>query len=743
MKLNKYNILLISGLFINAITFAQSFKEKIADKKFSNLEYASASEMYAELAGSKQPKTKYYVRAGESNLKIGDYKKAEAFYGQAFLNQGMTDKDYFNYYQVLKYNGNYKKANEVFAKISSGEYKNVRGALSKNSDYETALKKDTVSLKIGKLTGVNSEDSDFSPFIFGNDMYFVSSRRNTSFSRRRYGWDDSYYLDIYKGTLEGTTIKNVTHLGDRVKTSYHEGPIFITKDGSTEYITRNSLLNNKKAVKGSDNEVNLKIYYRKKLGEGWDEWLEFQYNSNDYSCGHPTLTDDGKTMYFVSDMPGTLGSTDIWVTHFNNGAWTKPENLGQATNSEGRELFPSIFENEILFYSSDGKIGLGGLDVFYTIPSTDSYFEPQNLGYPLNTSYDEVGFTAKDIKSGYLSSNRPGGVGKDDIYSFVSDKPIINTAVNFIVKDKDTKAILANAEVVVTDETGKVVGKANSDDKGDVKFNLTPGKNYRSKVTKQGYKNLELKIAESELAALGKEKKELLIEKKIFGLIGLVTDADLNTPIEGVSVTLTDAFNSKNVLSFVTDKEGGLKYIYNNIKEGDDLSYIMKIEKKGYITKTQAVDISIMKDGFVKLHESTNTKMSKIKIGTDIGKLIDLKPIYFDVGKWDVRPDGAIELDKVVGLMNENPGMVIELGSHTDCRGAAKSNLTLSDKRAKSSAAYIVSKGIGKDRIFGKGYGESKLINKCACEGKVVSKCSEEEHAQNRRTEFKIVKIKP
>ncbi|MFO0357118.1 MAG: OmpA family protein [Sphingobacteriaceae bacterium] len=742
MKLNTFKILFSALIISSTSIFAQSLKEKIADKKFTNLEYASASELYAELAGGKHPKTKYCVRAGESNLKVGDYKKAEAFYNQAFLNQGMTDKDYYNFYQVLKYNGNYKKANEVFLKINSAEFKNIRQSITKHSDYETALKKDTISVKIGKIEGINTEQGEFSPFITGKDFYFVSSRRNTSVTNRKYGWDNSYYLDVYKGTLEGNKVSHVSRVGDHVHTAYHEGPIYITKDGNTEYLTRNNLVKNK-AKKGSDNQVNLKIYYRNKAGEKWGEWQEFAFNSNDYSCGHPTLTDDGKTMYFVSDMPGTLGSTDIWVTRFENNAWTKPQNLGQATNSEGRELFPTLFDNEILFFSSDGKVGLGGLDVFYTVPSTDNFFEPQNLGYPINTSYDEVGFTAKDMKSGYLSSNRPGGEGKDDIYSFVSDKSIVSTAVNFVVKDLVTKAILPNTEVVMTDDAGKVVSKAMTDDKGDVKFNLTPGRNYKSKVSKQGYKNLELNIPESELAKFGKDKKELLIEKKIFGIVGLVTDADNNSPIADVKVTLTDAFNKANVLTFTTDNAGGLKHTYTNIKEGDDISYIMKIEKKGYITKTQAVDISIVKDGYVKVHEETNMKMSKIKIGTDIGKLVDLKPIYFDVGKWDVRPDGAVELDKVVGLMNENPGMVIELGSHTDCRGAAKANLTLSDKRAKASAAYIVSKGIGKDRIFGKGYGEGKLINKCACEGKVVSKCSEEEHAQNRRTEFKIVKIKP
>jgi len=271
---------------------------------------------------------------------------------------------------------------------------------------------------------------------------------------------------------------------------------------------------------------------------------------------------------------------------------------------------------------------------------------------------------------------------------------------------------------------------------------LVPGRNYKSKTKKDGYKNLDILIPEKDLAKLSKESKELYIEKKIFGLVGLVSDADNNNPIEGVKVTLTDAFNKANVVIYNTSNVGDFKQIYDKLKEGDDISYIIKMEKKGYITKTVPAEVSIMKDGFIKLHELANMKMSKIKIGTDIGKLVDLKPIYFDVGKWDVKPDGAIELDKVIGLMNENTGMVIELGSHTDCRGAAKANLTLSDKRAKSSAAYIISKGIGKDRIFGKGYGEAKLINGCACEGKKVSKCTEEEHAANRRTEFKIIKIK-
>lgn len=740
MKMNKF-LIIFTFTVLSIYVFSQGMRERIADKKFNKLEFAAAAEMYEELIKGRNPKMKFYLRAGESFLNIGNYKKAELYYSKAYTNQGMTDKDLYNYFQALKYNGNYEKAHEVLGKININEYKNIREAYKKQVDYQKKLKKDSSTKKVVLVTDINTEESEFSPYIVGNEVYFASSRRNTGLTKRRFGWDNSYFLDVYRGFLEGNQIKNASRVGEGLKTPYHEGPVFVSKDNKTMFITRNNYYK-KKLKKNSKNEVNLKIFYRTLENDKWSEWKEFPYNSDEYSCGHPTLTDDGKTMYFVSDMPGSIGQTDIWKSTFENGNWTKPENLGQAINSEGRELFPMLFENEVLFFASDGKVGLGGLDIFYSIPGTDAYFEPQNLGYPINTSFDDFGFYAKDLKSGFLSSNRPGGKGKDDIYYFTSEKPIINLGINIIVRDKKSKDALPNADVSLVDESGKVLEKAKTGEFGDVKFTLVPGKKYKIVATKQSYKDLEEPISEADVSATsGSNKKEVFMEKKEIGLLCLVADADDLKPIEGVTVTITDAFNKNNVMRFVTNKDGDFRHIYQDKKVGDELSYIVKLEKEGYITKTQPVDITIVKEGYILLHEYMNTKMFKAKVGTDIGKIIDLKPIYFDLGKWNIRPDAAIELDKIVNVMKENPHMVIELGSHTDCRGSAASNLSLSDKRAKSSAAYIVSKGIEKTRIYGKGYGESKLVNSCACEGPVKSTCSEEEHSQNRRTEFRIVKL--
>ncbi|MDX2172424.1 MAG: OmpA family protein [Bacteroidota bacterium] len=733
MKKILVSLLLIVSIFSKA----QSVKEKIADKRFTNLEFASASEMYEELSNSKRPKTKFYVRAGESNFMVGNYKKAQLYYDKAFANTGMTDYDLYNYYQVLKYNSNYSKANEVFSKINDNQYKLIRDNISKKKLVIEELKKDSSNYNLKKLE-INSDDNDFSPYVVNNEMYFLSSRRNTSVTSRKYGWDDSYFLDVYKAYVDGDNVKSAHSASEGIKTKYHEGPMSFTKDGNTQFITRNNSIKKK----DKNNRVNLKIFIRKKEGDKWGEFAEFPFNSDDYTCEHPAVTSDGKTLYFVSDMPGTLGSLDIWVTRFENNTWTKPENLGQAVNSEGREAFPYIFEDEVLFYSSDGKIGLGGLDVFYTVPAEDSYFEAQNLGYPINTQYDDFGFFAKSTTTGYLSSNRDNKT-KDDIYSFVSKKPMVASAIQFVAMDKESKEILPNASVYLIDEDGKPVADAKTNDKGEVKFNVIPGKGYKVKTTKDGYKDNVGVLKDSEVSdMIGKKPKEVLLEKKIIGLLCLVVDADNLSPIEGVKVTITDAFNSKEVMDFTTGKEGDFRHIYKDKKIGDEMSYIVKLEREGYITKVQPVELTVKKEGYILLHEFLNTKMYKIKLGADLGKMIDLKPIYFDLAKFNIRPDAAAELNKIVTLLNENPSINIELGSHTDCRGSAASNLSLSDKRAKSSAAYIVSKGVAASRITGKGYGESKLVNDCACEGAVKPKCGEEVHAQNRRTEFKIVKIK-
>jgi outer membrane protein OmpA-like peptidoglycan-associated protein len=237
--------------------------------------------------------------------------------------------------------------------------------------------------------------------------------------------------------------------------------------------------------------------------------------------------------------------------------------------------------------------------------------------------------------------------------------------------------------------------------------------------------------------------KEIYIEKdpKLF-LRGIITDAKTNEPLEGAVIKITDLTSNTDLDEYTTTASGDYFKFLSENRIGDKLAYLIRLSKPGYLDRTMVFTQTIEKPGEVNMNETKSLALGKVAVGMDLAKMIDIKPIYFDYGKSDIRKDAAEELDKIVAVMKEYPNMSIELGSHTDCRSSAASNLRLSTGRAKSSVNYIVKRGIDKGRIVAKGYGETKLLNNCACEGKVQPTCPEEEHAKNRRTEFIITKLK-
>jgi outer membrane protein OmpA-like peptidoglycan-associated protein len=237
--------------------------------------------------------------------------------------------------------------------------------------------------------------------------------------------------------------------------------------------------------------------------------------------------------------------------------------------------------------------------------------------------------------------------------------------------------------------------------------------------------------------------KTLLLEKDSkLALVAVVTDVKTNAPLENVKITLKELPSNEIFDTVLTPLAGNYRKPLKGKKVGDKISYQITLTKQGYLEKSLTFIYDIKKPGDITINESLELKIGKATVGTDLAKLIEIKPIYFDLGKSVVRKDAAIELDKVVKIMKDYPGMFIELGSHTDCRGLASQNTKLSGARAKASAGYIIKNGIAKERITSKGYGESKLLNSCACEKKIKSTCTEDEHAKNRRTEFIITKMK-
>jgi outer membrane protein OmpA-like peptidoglycan-associated protein len=342
------------------------------------------------------------------------------------------------------------------------------------------------------------------------------------------------------------------------------------------------------------------------------------------------------------------------------------------------------------------------------------------------------------MKSGYFASNRNGGSGNDDIYAvnvlkmWEFEKPI-----TLIVKDSKGNLIGKQDIALNLGESTTVV---TTSDNGKVTVDALTWKNVVAQAERKAFFNSEVKFAANEMKK-GDVVEIIMNPLPIFDVVGCVTDKSNEQPISDVAV---EWINKKTgeVKKLNTNAQGEFNDIITNLVWTDTIDYKVILTKKGYLSKVVSYNHILVEDGKVSVNKDANLAMEPLKVGADLGKLVQVNPIYFDLGKYEIRPDAAAELDKIVDLMNANPTMVIELGSHTDCRSSKAFNLKLSDNRAKASAEYIKKRITDPKRIYGKGYGESKLVNQCECEGKKLSMvCSEEEHQANRRTEFKLVKI--
>jgi outer membrane protein OmpA-like peptidoglycan-associated protein len=371
-----------------------------------------------------------------------------------------------------------------------------------------------------------------------------------------------------------------------------------------------------------------------------------------------------------------------------------------------------------------------------SVANEDNFGRVANLGTPINTQFDDFALIINpEMKNGYFSSNRVEGKGGDDIYSFECLKSFVSQKiVKGIVKNSKGE-VVPNTLVKLVDKNNIEKGQLTTNTDGKYSFDVDNNEQYKLKGTKAGFDGSENPInTEGEKDVI---YSDLLLNKlSDLSLCYTIVDKTSAQPLEGVKVKIINNLTLKSD-TLISTSSGEVKKALLENKIKDNISYNISVSRDGYLSKTITYNQLLEKNGVYKL----TIPLDKIDVGLDLAKLIDIKPIYFDLGKSNIRKDAALELNKIVKVMNENPNMVVELGSHTDCRGSVASNENLSNKRALSSADYI-KKGItNPERIQGKGYGESRLKNACACEGEIKSTCSEIEHQQNRRTEFVIIKI--
>lgn len=586
------------------------------------------------------------------------------------------------------------------------------------------LSQDDKSIYNVNPANFNSEASDFSASYVHTDIVWVSDKKvGPQFSPKYSETGRSFYNLYTKSEIE-----KITSLVQKINSKYHEGQICATKDGNTVFFTRNAYINKEKRW-SYDYKMNLQLYYVKYENGIWSDEIEVPVNNTEYSVGHPALCEDEKYLYFSSNMPGGSGGSDLYRIEYNNGSWGRVENLGSQINTSFDELFPFVSAEGNLYYASNDTAGMGGLDIYLAEKTENNYSRGEIMPYPLNTEYDDFAFvkqteTGKD--NGLLSSNRPNGSGIDDVYFWeymVKPFAIKGTVTN-------TKGlIVANSQLEFTLADGtKQIVKTNGD--GKYRIDAERNEKYHLDVNHPDYFNDYFDID---------AKADLLTEFFVFDIIledfpsfKIRPVNEDGTPIEGMNVKIL--CDNKPSFEGISTLEGiywEFPHIYHR---GDSVTLFIDFNKKGYLNKSVTFRMVIENGGDVVIPKEQFVFV-KAEEKLEISKLIDLKPIYYDFAKWDIRPDAAIELDKVVKFLNDNPDIQVELSSHTDCRGSDYNNLQLSDKRAKSAADYI-KKGIkNPQQIYGKGYGETKPIHKDC------NKCTEEQHAENRRTEFTIVKI--
>lgn len=757
--IQKISLALVAVL-ICANSFGQ-MKQKVADRLYDELVYYKAAELYADLA-DKNKATDYQVRrAAECYRLIGNTVESERWYAKLVNMSGATAEDNYYYAQMLKGNEKYSEANEQMEKFYQKKSNNtIAKAHVDAKNYVQVLEENKARFEIKNLgKTINTRQDEFSPsYYHGADaekIYFASNRRGRGLLNVKSAWAGQKFTDIYAANVTSDRfIEKPEKVNKKLNSKFHEGPVAFSNKGTVMYLTRSNYIN-KEETRSKEEHNNLQLYIAKKNSEGeWGELEPFNYNSKEFSTGHATVSEDGMTMYFVSDMQTprggngnkSKGAQDIWKTVKKpNGKWGVPENV-KDVNTEGAELFPYLSPNGILYFSSTGHLGLGGLDLYRAEPTGEG-FSVMNMGAPLNTNKDDFAFIAnKEETAGYFSSNREAedAIGGDDIYGVKILYPFGPKKYNVkgLVTDAKTGGILSGAKVNLLDAKGVVIGNTTTDENGLYEFKGFEEGSYKVVTTKEKFAGSD-ELSFSTESANGKliDNAPMKLKKAECGLIGSITEQGSGKAMSGVKVSAVNNLTGE-VINYDTDENGVFKDNLEGVQcPGGTIDYTFTLSKEGYFPKDINFKKTIDKEGVINLNDFLKGKVviTKKAEGVDVKDLCDIEDILFDLGKATIRPDAAAELDKLVACMKKFPEMKVEIGSHTDCRGSARFNRRLSDKRAKSSMKYVIKKGISSRRIFGKGYGESKLTNDCACEKRVKSDCDEEQHAVNRRTEFIIV----
>jgi outer membrane protein OmpA-like peptidoglycan-associated protein/tetratricopeptide (TPR) repeat protein len=728
-------ISLLVALLLTCGANAQKAFIKQGDMYFKQFDFTTALKYYARALKKDSSNVHVKQNIADSYRHLNDWVNAEPWYAKLARDPAANPIDKMYYAEALRSNQKYAEAKVAYrdymAAVPSDS--TARESLA-GVDKIASLAKDKGLYTVEDLT-INSPKSDFGPSFYTNgQIFFCSNREPLGRVRYKDDWTGASFLQLYIGKPDANGNITTSELmpGHTPNGRYHEGPADYNEKLQELYVTRSNY-KKRKAFTSSDKTVKLKLYrlvYLPNENKWGDKLIEaVPFNDREYSVAHAALTADGQTLYFASDKPGGYGGVDLYKSlRDQSGNWGPPVNLGPTINTSGDEMFPFIADDGTMYFASNGHVGLGGLDVFSSSPNNNGgWSEPENLGFPINTNNDDFGYIIdKENKNGYFASNRPGGQGDDDIYKFIKK----GIQICGLVYDAKTNDPIEGAKVVmyeVKDERGTKM----TDKDGNFCFAGTPKRVYKFVATKAGYLPNEVTVETGDKPV---SVKIPLVKEGGINLEVLVLDKKTREPLDMAKVKLVNTATTKEEIQ-QTNPDGKVYYSLDpnstyRIEGSKDLpdpemKYLTVSTTTSTVGKTPPATLYV------------TLELEKVKKGV----AIKIENIYYDLDKWFIRPDAAKELDKLVKVLQDNPTMEIELSSHTDCRATIKYNATLSAKRAEAAVQYIASRGVSLSRMIAAGYGESRLVNKCACEGTFVVPCTEDQHQENRRTEFKILKF--
>ena len=682
-------LMMLTGLWLSTQIMAQSLSSnlgnslKLADKHYKSYSFQKAAELY-EIALEDNDDPNIKLKLAESYRHLNDSEQAAQWYGEVIDNEQITKPIHALYYaESLSSNGQYDEAKKWYLNYQKlveddpRASKKIEG-IDHLDQYFTYQE-----MYVVEAVNVNSPEADFSPTFYNEGVVFASARGNEAWRKNTFSWNGKSFLDLYYShETESGDLLDPNKFSDEINSKLHEGPAVFFDNEQKVIFTRNNYKSGK-ISKSHDKLVKLKLFYAEwsEQRNKWARVKELSFNSDDYSVGHPAISEDGATLYFASDMPGGFGGTDLYSSNFANGVWSTPVNLGSNVNTKGNEMFPYLHKDQVIYFASDGHGGLGGLDIYRSNLGDSTAEVPANLGAPINTPKDDFSFILdQSNRFGYFSSNRNGKEADDDIFRFVVDK----IPVEAVLVDSQSGAPLESNSVQIIDtSTGESIPFTK--EKDQVSFFGKPGHDYK-----------------------------VVVEGAQEGSNPVISARDVPPDLAILELNLPIAMESQNLVEL----------------EGSEEVDIITVEN------TKRTQSFVGAKGELEEEENLEQLVASLKdMGIAVKRIIKIKNIYYNFDKHQIRSDAQYELDHIVEVLNAYPKVNIELVSHTDSRGSKSYNQRLAQKRADQAKKYLIQKGIDSNRIVAKWMGEEMPTNQCA-DG---TECGRQQHQSNRRTEFEII----